>query len=166
MLDAWRRTGIAPNEFTFVAQRGVPGERSINRAEECAIAAAAQFAQSCHHQTAEVWTDSTFAIAEHSPALGGEPCFYPDLANAIGQASPEKLQLRKIRSHQQLDKLCGLSLWAAAGNAFADATAKGVVARDFQFLRDILEELATSQADQHASLHLFHRFLLDLSAEE
>ena len=167
LLDAWRRTGVAPAGFTVVAQGGVPGEQSINRAEECAIAAAAaQFVQRCHHQTAEVWSDSTFAITEHSRVVNGEPSFYPDIANMMGQASPHKLCLRKVKSHQQLDKLWGLQLWVAAGNAFADTAAKDAVARDFGFLKDILEEVATSEADQHASLRLFHRFLLDLSAEE
>ena len=40
LLHEWRRTGMLPPHFAVVAQGGVPGEQSINRAEACAILAA------------------------------------------------------------------------------------------------------------------------------
>ena len=69
LLHEWRTSGILPPHFAVVAQGGVPGEQSINRAETCAILAAAQFVQACPQASAELWTDSTFAMTEHQRVL-------------------------------------------------------------------------------------------------
>ena len=149
--------------------------RSLSQsAETCAILAAAQFVQQCPHESADIYTDSTFAQTEHSRTLQGLPCYNPDIGTLLSQTSPHKLRqtsphklrLHKTKAHQNLQELWGFPLWEAAGNAFADVSAKAAATRDFQFLQDMLSEISEEELTQHAALHLFHRFLLDLSADE
>ena len=165
-LNQWRLTGQVPQCFIVIAQGGVPGEQSINRAETCALTVASQFVSACQHPTGEVLTDSLFAMAEHARVLAEMPCLYPDIANVLAQSAPSKLQLKKVKAHQDPSKLSGLELWECAGNAFADCSAKGALQLDHQFLRDTLQEIADEESNQKAALHLFHRYLLDLSHEE
>ena len=165
-LNRWRQQGLPPTSFIVIAQGGVPGEQSINRAEICALTIAAQFVRACPQPQGEVLTDSTFAMAEHGRVLNEMPCQYPDIANVLGQSSPDKLRVRKIKAHQDPSALCGIALWECIGNMFADTAAKGACKLDHQFLRDILDEVADDESDQRAALHLFHKFLLDLSQEE
>ena len=40
---------------------------------------------------------------------------------------PGKLQLRKVKSHQELEKLWGMELWVAVGNTFTDLAAKSAL---------------------------------------
>ena len=115
---------------------------------------------------AEVWTDSNFATAEHQRVLDDTECFHPDLGNAMGQATPSKLRLRKVKSHQQLESLSGMKLWFAVGNTFTDLAAKSALKSDFGFLQDFQNEIASAEAEQKASLHLFQKYLLDLSSAE
>ena len=165
-LHRWRLLGIPPSNFIIIAQGGIPGEQSINRAETCALAIAAQFVGACPQESAEVLTDSSCALTEHTRVLQDAPCLYPDISNQLAQSFPHKLRVRKIKAHQDPSSLTGLALWEYAGNSFADISAKAALQKDHQFLLDFMNEIAEEEQCDRAALHLFHRFLLDLSNEE
>ena len=84
----------------------------------------------------------------------------------MSQSSSHKLKVRKIKAHQNPENLWGAALWEVAGNAFADISAKRALDHDHQFLREVLDEISEDELNQKAVLHLFQKFLLDLSLEE
>ena len=166
VLANWRATNQPPTEFRIVHQGLVPGLQSINRAEVCGIIQALRLISLCGSPEAEIWTDSSFAIAEWEKACNHAPGTWPDLADHLRRYSATKVRLRKVASHQDLRQLVGLDQWIAAGNSAADVAAKAAVQRD---LDCVLEASAAADAfvrAQRRLLHSFWKYLLQLSLEE
>ena len=61
----------------------IPGQQTINRAEQCAVIAAARLTMQSEHITAEVWSDSAFAIQAHERAVLSEVSTHPDLGDLL-----------------------------------------------------------------------------------
>ena len=165
-LQQWRATAVLPPCFATRAQGLVPGQQTINRAELCAIVATAKLTMHSQHQNATVYSDSTFAICEHTRAVAQLPSEHPDIGNLLQQSSPLCLIMEKVKSHQDQASLSGMELWHAAGNSFADAAARASCLHDYSFLVDVMEEIAHDVSKQTDLLSVFHRYLLQLSEEE
>ena len=127
-LLSWHRTGCLPQCFAVVSQGLVPGQQTINRAEQCAIVAVARLVQHSRHKEAEVMSDSAFAVQEHEKAVRQEAGTHPDLGNLLQQSAPQQLRLCKVTSHQDPSSLDGMDIWHSAGNNYADLAAKAAEA--------------------------------------
>ena len=77
-----------PPGFAGAAHGLIPGQQTINRAEQCAVIAAARVTMQSGHATAKVWSDSAFAIQEHERAVLSEVSTHPDLGDLLQQSSP------------------------------------------------------------------------------
>ena len=166
-LQQWRDTRVLPPCFAVVAQGLVPGQQTINRAEQCAVIAAAKLTTQSRHSDAEVWSDSAYAICEHRRAVTSAPISeHPDLGNLLQQSKPECIHMEKVKSHQDMTCLEGMSVWHSAGNTYADEAAKAALKNDYAFLADAVLGIAQDCRKQADLLTIFHRFLLQLSEEE
>ncbi|CAE7242092.1 unnamed protein product [Symbiodinium sp. CCMP2592] len=166
LLAKWRETAMPPTEFRVVCQGSVPGLQSINRAEVCALIQAIRVAQLLSAPSAEIWTDSAFAIREWERACAGQDCTWPDLGAMLARLRHFPVRLRKVASHQDLNKLWGLEQWVAAGNEAADVAAKAAVGREMQCVRDIADAANDFLKDQRRLLKQFWTYLARLSFEE
>ncbi|OLP95288.1 hypothetical protein AK812_SmicGene22606 [Symbiodinium microadriaticum] len=166
LLDDWRRTKLAPTQFTVVCQGLVPGQQSINRAEVCAIIQALRAAalSGCHQ--VEIWTDSQYAINCWSAVAEGRTIGQPDLGAWLSRLYRPEVRLRKVASHQKLEDLWGLPCWFAAGNAAADSAAKLALKDEFDFVVDHLDTAATYLREQKDCLRIVWAYLLQLSETE
>ena len=166
LLQQWRWHRRLPTCFHVVDQGLVPGVQSINRAETIAILQAARLASSSGAPSAEIWTDSTFAMSEWQRALAGSTATWPDLGEELQQVASVHITVHKVSSHQNLDDLWGLEQWLAAGNHVVDTAAKAALQREFPVVQAITGNAADFFAEQRDLLWLFWRYLLQVSQEE
>ncbi|CAE7226235.1 RPL23A [Symbiodinium sp. CCMP2592] len=166
LLRQFRVSGTLPAELLVADQGFVPGSQTINRAEFCAILQAIQLGVQLGVAQVEIWTDSQVAIDQWQHiAAGGLPA-WPDLCEGLNFGAMPQVLLKKVASHQNLERLVGLPQWCAAGNTVADLAAKSALQREFSVVGDICQQAATSEAEQRDLLWLFWRYLLSLSREE
>ena len=165
-LDQWRQTAALPSGFAVIAQGLVPGHQTINRAELCGVLQALQAAHSGGFRKIEIWVDSQYVLQmwNRASVVPGDANY--DLCHQILYWKSEWVQLRKVESHQDLDKLTGLAQWHAAGNHVADHAAKAAVRADLSVVTDIQDNAARHIREQADLLGVFWRYLLALSAEE
>ncbi|CAE7620120.1 unnamed protein product, partial [Symbiodinium sp. KB8] len=166
LLQQWRLHRRLPTCFHVVDQGLVPGVQSINRAETIALLQAARLASSSGALSAEIWTDSTFAMSEWQRALAGSTATWPDLGEELQQVASVHITVHKVSSHQNLDDLWGLEQWLAAGNHVVDTAAKAALQREFPVVQAITGNAADFFAEQRDLLWLFWRYLLQVSQEE
>ena len=158
LLAAWRNDGVLPPSFRVHCIGLVPGEQNIHRAELCAILQAARIADCCGCP-AEIWADSQVAINEWDRICQSLPALWPDISLGFQGLSLQGVRVRKIAAHQNLQALCGLEQWCAAGNDVS-------LSLEFDLVKTHSDETAEWLTAQRDALWLFWRFLLELSKEE
>ena len=114
----------------------------------------------------EIHTDSEVALAAWQDAALNVPGPWPDLDGLLREVYNPDIVLHKVRAHDNLDELCGMPQWLAAGNAVADAAAKQALALELALVQTISDEGYTCLQEQKDLLGQFWRYLLQLSLEE
>ena len=107
--------------------------------------------QACRHAVrlgapaTTIWTDCAFVIAEWGRGRSGQEFHYRDLGCLLTTSWRSQFDLRKVKAHEDLEKLDGLEWWRAAGNLQADLAAKAAVSSDYGFLLDIVDNIAEQE---------------------
>ena len=165
-LALWRSTGQLPSNFHVACMGLVPGSQSFNRAELCAVVQACRHANRLGAPVTDIYTDSSFALAEWERLARSQPCHYPDLAWALVSSWRRQYPLHKVKAHLSLEGLEDDALWKSAGNHLADVAAKQAVQDDFPCLHDFTSGIASEWRKQGDSLYLFLQYLLEVFCEE
>ena len=165
-LALWRSTGQLPCNFHVACMGLVPGSQSSNRAELCAVVQACRHANRLGAPVTDIYTHSSFALAEWERLARSQPCHYPDLAWALVSSWRRQYSLHKVKAHLSPEGLDDDALWKTAGNHVADVAAKQAVQDDFPCLHDFTSGIASEWRKQGDSLYLFLRYLLEVFCEE
>ena len=113
-----------------------------------------------------IGTDSMFVIREWARLRDGGCGTYPDLTSELLQSWRRNFTLFKVSAHVDLDTVGGEPWWHSAAKSVADHAAKQSVCHDYQFLRDLVNEMALDAQGQAAEHLLFAKFLVAISSEE
>ena len=136
----------------------VPGDQAISRAELCAVIAACRHAARLGRLTPQYRLTVSLWL--------GNGADYPDLTGHLLAAWRRNVQVCKVKAHVDLAVVPPELWWPAAANARADIEAKAAVANDWQFMRDITDEIGDNMRCQADGLRLFFRFVAAISSEE
>ena len=168
----WCCHDTLPPGWHVVARGVVPGCQDINRAEYCALSQALAFSGPLQADEIIIWTDSR--NAETAVQQLGQPSQLPGRWNFASDLSPpdlgpllQRVQIRKVKSHQQLKPLLQSSddeaLLAALGNAIADSAAKQALHDDLELAHEQCALIADWRREQAASFEMFCRYLVELT---